>query len=52
MRRQSLKRHGLIVTQEAIQDFKLLKSSDRLAWLDQMREFIFNLKKKKIRKAC
>jgi len=41
-----------MVTQEAIRDFKLLKSSDRLGWLDQMREFIFNVKKKKIRKTC
>ncbi len=42
MKRPNLdKKTGLVVTLEAIEDFSKMKVSERLAWLDEMREFIF-----------
>ena len=40
MRRKQTKKVGLIVSQEAIEDFARLTSTDRLRWLDEMRAFL------------
>ncbi|MBI2166777.1 MAG: hypothetical protein HYU34_00880 [Candidatus Omnitrophica bacterium] len=40
MNRRKRKSVGLIVTQEAIQEFSRLSTRRRLQWLDEMRSFL------------
>lgn len=40
MRKRAKKNEPLIVTQDAIRDFRRLTTADRLRWLDEMRTFL------------
>lgn len=44
------KRHLINVSHEAIEDFRGLTTAQRLAWLDEMREFLSKTLPKKARR--
>lgn len=40
MKAKRKKSHDLMVTQQAIEDFSVLTTRQRLQWLDEMRQFL------------